>query len=282
MPYNLLEGFAIRLMEGWVRRFFCDALDVRIYRDKSSLGGAAARFVAERISAVLEKKNRVRIIFATGASQLEFLETLIAEPIDWNRICAFHLDEYVNLPEDHPASFRRYLRERLFDRVHPAVVHYLDGNADDLEAECLRYSERLLEDEVDLACIGIGENGHIAFNDPPVADFQDSRWVKVVELDEACRRQQWGEGWFPTLDDVPRRALTLTIPAILRALAVSIVAPDGRKADAVQKALHGPLTTTCPASILRTHSQAILWLDEPAASRLSAEGGKKVAFLHTA
>lgn len=245
-----------------------DECIANILEDAAAVGKAAADDVALRIQRILDCHGTARIIFATGASQFSFLEALIEKPLDWSRIHAFHLDEYLGLPESHPASFRKYLRERLFDRVNPAQVHLLDGTAEDAGAECQRYARLLLEDEIHLACIGIGENGHIAFNDPPVADFQDSHWVKVVELDAACRQQQLGEGWFPTLDDVPTHALTLTIPAIMRSQAISCVAPDERKSDAVQRALLGPIETACPASILRQHGNATLWLDQDAASKL--------------
>ncbi|RJP23196.1 MAG: glucosamine-6-phosphate deaminase [Candidatus Omnitrophota bacterium] len=243
-------------------------MPVKVFADKENLGSAAADFVADVINKVIALKGNARVIFATGASQFEFLAALCEKHISWSAVHAFHLDEYVALTDKHPASFRRYLCERLFDRVKPAQVHLLDGCAQDIEKECERYSQLLLEDEIDLACIGIGENGHIAFNDPPMADFHDPKWVKIVELDEACRKQQLGEGWFPSLDDVPQKALTLTAPAILRAKVISCVAPDKRKAQAVKDALQGPVATACPASILRTHPQTVLWLDGPAASLL--------------
>lgn len=245
-----------------------DKCDIRIYPDKSVMGQAAADFAAERIQWAIEREGSARVIFATGASQFDFLQALIDREVNWSRVIAFHLDEYVGLGEDHPASFRKYLRDRLFDIVQPAQVNLLDGASPDVDMECQRFARLLLEDDIHLACIGIGENGHIAFNDPPVADFQDRHWVKVVELDEACRRQQLGEGWFPTFDDVPTHALTLTVPAILRSRAISCVVPDERKAQAVKDALTGPIETTCPASILRTHGNTVIWLDRPAASLL--------------
>lgn len=243
-----------------------DNLVVKIAEDSKTVGVWSADFVAKEIANALESKDKARVIFATGASQFNFIEALIGHDVDWKRVEAFHLDEYVGLDEQHPASFRRYLRERLFDKVNPAQVHYLDGDTNDPEGECQRYTELLMADEIDLACIGIGENGHIAFNDPPVADFDDEKWVKVVELDEACRKQQYGEGWFESLEAVPTHALTQTIPSIMRSKIISCVVPDERKAPAVKSALHGPIQTACPASILRSHDHAVLWLDQAAAS----------------
>lgn len=252
------------------KEYKIDGVTVLLYPNKDELGASASDFVADVIQTAIQEKGYARVIFATGASQFEFLSNLIARPVSWSKVDAFHLDEYVGLPITHPASFRKYLNERLFDHVKPRKVHLLDGEAADLEEECQRYTQLLLEEPVDLACIGIGENGHIAFNDPPVADFNDPLWVKVVELDEACRKQQFGEGWFPSIDDVPAHALTLTVPAILRSTTISCVVPDERKAGAVRDALFGPVTETCPASALRKHSQCFVWLDHAAASKSSA------------
>ena len=203
------------------------------------------------------------MIVATGASQFDFLAALVAvEGMPWDRVTFFHLDEYCGLDDQHPASFRRYLRERLFSQLspQPAVVHLVDP--DDIK----RYSALLAEGPIDLACIGVGENGHIAFNDPPVADFDDPELVKVVELDEACRMQQVGEGWFPGLAETPSHAVTLTVPAIMRARVISCVVPDKRKAEAVRGMLCGAISTECPASVLRRHRRAVLWLDEGSVS----------------
>lgn len=243
-------------------------MDVKVYANKTKLGKASAEFTASKIREAIERFEIARVIFATGASQFEFLDALVKKEVDWTKVHAFHLDEYVNLPITHPASFRKYLKERLFDKVNPAAVHYLDADAEDMDAECKRYTELLEEGDIHLACIGIGENGHIAFNDPPVADFNDPAWVKLVELDEDCRKQQHGEGWFPTLKDVPTHALTQTVPSIMRSQCISCVVPDERKSQAVFNALEGPVETSCPASILRTHQNITLWLDAPAASKL--------------
>ena len=232
---------------------------------KEDLGGRAAAFVASCIRAEVDHKGSSRVIVATGASQFEFLAALVAiDNMPWDRVSFFHLDEYCGLDDQHPASFRRYLRERLFSqlRPQPKAVHLV--NPDDIQG----YSALLAEGPIDLACIGVGENGHIAFNDPPVADFDDPELVKVVELDEACRMQQVGEGWFPTLTETPSHAVTLTVPAIMRARVISCVVPDERKADAIRGMLCGDISTKCPASVLRRHRRAVLWLDEGSASRV--------------
>jgi glucosamine-6-phosphate deaminase len=182
------------------------------------------------------------------------------------------MDEYAGISATHPASFRRYIRERLDDVVHLGAVHYIDGSVPDPWAECDRYAALLQSHPLDLVCMGIGENGHLAFNDPPVANFSDRRDLKVVELDLACRRQQVGEGHFATVADVPTHAITVTIPALLRAGRVLVVCPDERKADAVQAALEGPVATACPASILRQQAHAVLYLDPRSSSRLGRTG----------
>jgi glucosamine-6-phosphate deaminase len=243
-----------------------EKISVRVFDTKENLGIAAADHVAKAIHQIIEQKGEARIIFATGASQFEFLSELIKLDVQWNKIDAFHLDEYVGLSDTHPASFRKYLKERLFEKVNPRSVEYLNGEVQNLDEECQRYTDLLLKKPIDLACIGIGENGHIAFNDPPVADFNDPKWVKVVELDQDCRQQQFGEGWFPTIDDVPKEALTLTVPSIIKCNRISCVVPDERKANAVKNALTSEVATSCPATILRTHSNCILWLDKAAAS----------------
>jgi glucosamine-6-phosphate deaminase len=251
-----------------MKEFQKDRLAVKIFPGKDELGKAAASSVAERIMATVTEKGYANLILATGASQFQFLEYLQQQNIDWKKITVFHLDEYLGLSETHPASFRKYLKERILEKVQPKEVYYLDGDAADTEAEVLRYENLLRSHSVDVACIGIGENGHIAFNDPPVADFNDSRLVKVVELDEACRMQQLGEGWFPTFDDVPTHALSLTIPAIMNCKHISCVVPDERKAEAVYNTINADVSTACPATVLRTHPDVILYLDEGSASKL--------------
>jgi glucosamine-6-phosphate deaminase len=250
-------------------QFRKDLLKVNIYGSSVAVGIEAARSVHKILGSVLNSKGAARIILATGASQFDFYAALKSCDIEWKKITVFHLDEYMGMPVTHPASFRKYLKERILDQVKPGAVHFLQGDAPDEAAEIGRYEKLLLEKEIDLACIGIGENGHIAFNDPPVADFKDPVMVKNVELDAACRRQQFGEGWFESMDQVPTHALTLTIPAILRAKIISCVVPDKRKAQAVKDTLEGPVHTACPASILRTHPDASLFLDVDSASMLS-------------
>jgi glucosamine-6-phosphate deaminase len=188
--------------------------------------------------------------------------------IDWKKVIVFHLDEYRGISDAHPASFRKYLNERILNEVNPKKVYLINGDADDIEDVMNAYSEALEKHPIDIACIGIGENGHIAFNDPPVANFNDLKKIKIVDLDEDCRKQQLGEGWFPTLEDVPKQALTLTIPIILSAKSISCVVPDVRKAAAVKNTLQAEISTVCPATIFRTHSDIKLFLDKGSASKI--------------
>lgn len=245
-----------------------DNLVVKIFENIEKLGEASAISVAEKLIQAIAEKGKANLILATGASQFQFLEHLQKQKIDWQKITVFHLDEYKDLSDSHPASFRKYLKERILENVQPKKVYYLEGDATDIEAEVIRYEELLSNHPIDIACIGIGENGHIAFNDPPVANFNDPKLVKVVELDEACRKQQLGEGWFPTFEDVPTHALSLTISAIMGCKAISCVVPDKRKAKAVYNTLNAEISTACPATILRTHSNTVLYLDKNSASNL--------------
>jgi glucosamine-6-phosphate deaminase len=248
-----------------------DRLAVEIYLTRLAMGQAAARAVANRIRKCFEIQDRVAIVFAAAPSQIEFLAALAQEKdLDWMRVIAYHLDEYVGLPANAPQNFGNFLRERLFDIVKPGLVHYLNGNAADPEAEARRYSALLAANPVDIACLGIGENGHLAFNDPPVADFADPESVKIVEVDDVSRLQQIHDGCFARLEDVPNRALTVTIPPLIAAPAVYCVVPAPSKAVAVRNTLLGPIATTCPASILRRHEQAVLYLDQDS-SRLVLE-----------
>ncbi|MCX8036671.1 MAG: glucosamine-6-phosphate deaminase [Candidatus Sumerlaeia bacterium] len=253
-----------------VKQWHVESLEVRVYADKRVLSEAAADEVADVLKRAIKLRGRAVAIFSTGVSQLEFIAALrTRRGIDWEQVVAFHLDEYLGLSPDHPASLRRFLRERLFAAVRPGAIHYMAGEAPDPQAECRRYAKLLTDlGPADIACIGIGENGHIAFNDPHAADFNDPALVKIVDLDEACRRQQAGEGWFSRLEDVPPRALTLTVPAILSAKIISCVTPEARKADAVRRALEGPVTSACPASVLRNHRHAILYLDRESSALL--------------
>ena len=243
-------------------------MDVRLCRDVKNLGRCAAADAASHISRAVEHRGHARIIVATGTSQFEVLAALAAtEDIDWSKVVGFHLDEYLGLPMTHPASFRRYLKERLVDRVGLRAFHYIDGEAEP-EEECRRVGELVAAGPIDVALIGIGENGHLAFNDPP-ADFETERPYLVVDLDEACRRQQLGEGWFPTLDDVPRRAISMSIRQIMKSEAIVCSVPDRRKAAAVRAAVEGPVTPQVPASILQRHPRATIYVDPPAAELLS-------------
>ncbi|SFF56123.1 glucosamine-6-phosphate deaminase [Sunxiuqinia elliptica] len=241
--------------------FQADKLEVKLFETNDIIGQVAAKSVAGILQEAIAQRGVANLILATGASQFKFLEHLQKQTIDWQKVTVFHLDEYKDLPETHPASFRKYLKERILEKVNPREVHYLNGDAPDVDAEVARYEKLLKGHSIDVACIGIGENGHIAFNDPPVADFNDPKLVKVVELDEACRLQQLGEGWFPTLSDVPKEALSLTIPAIMRAKKISCVVPGIQKAKAVFNTLNQEISTACPATILREHPHAILYLD---------------------
>jgi glucosamine-6-phosphate deaminase len=245
-------------------------LDVRVHADRASMGRAAARQVADHLRDEVERTGRAAAIFASAPSQGEMLAALRADPeIPWGRITAFHLDEYVGVSAQHPASFRRFLRERLFDHVPVSEFHGLDGEVKDPAAECARYAALLREHAPSLAILGVGENGHLAFIDPPECDFADPLDVRVVTLDEACRRQQVNDGAFAGLADVPRTALSLTIPLLMRVPEAVAIVPGPAKRAAIRAALDGPLTPGCPASILRRHPQATLFLDEASGDGLA-------------
>lgn len=244
-----------------VKAFSGDRLRVRVYENETDMGMAAASLTESYIRQAIETRGHANLILATGTSQFDFLEALKLKTIGWEKVTVFHLDEYIGLSPDHPASFRRYLKERILDSVSPGRVFLINGDAPDLDSEMAAYSRLLKENPVDIACIGIGENGHIAFNDPPVADFNDPVLVKAVELDHECRMQQLGEGWFPSLEEVPKMAVTLTIPAIMNSGAISCVVPGERKRKAVNNTLYAGISEKCPATILRNHPDATLFLD---------------------
>jgi glucosamine-6-phosphate deaminase len=249
--------------------FAVDALAVRIYATQRQLAAGAAQLVREHLAATLAVKESAAMIVASATSQILFLEALVGlEGIDWPRITLFHMDEYLGVSPDHPASFRRFLRERVASRVPARCFHYLEGECLEPLRECDRYARLLQAQPVDLCLLGIGENGHVAFNDPPVADFEDPRTVKLVKLDLPCRQQQVGEGCFPNLAAVPEYAFTLTIPTLCSATRLICVVPERRKAQAVRAALQGPISTASPASILRRFPQATLFLDADSASLL--------------
>jgi glucosamine-6-phosphate deaminase len=245
-------------------------MDIVIMPDKRALGKAAASAGAALLRGALRQRGEANIIVATGASQFEMFDALVQEPdIAWNRVTGFHLDEYVGLSISHPASFRRYLWERFVSRLPLPLreFHFLDAE-NDPQAECRRVGEIIRQHPIDVAFVGIGENGHLAFNDPP-ADFQTDHPYIMVELDEACRRQQLGEGWFATLEDVPRQAISMSIRQIMKSAAIVCTVPDRRKAEAVRNAVEGDVSPQVPASILQRHDRVRLFLDEPAATFLS-------------
>jgi len=243
-----------------------EGLRVEIYADRCQMGAAAALRVADQMKRLLANKAQLSMVFAAAPSQNEFLSILSSlDGLAWDRVVAFHMDEYVGITPEAPQSFRRYLKEHLFDKVHPHTIHLIRGEASDPLAECRRYTELLNRYPVDIVCAGIGENGHLAFNDPGVADFADRATVKVVELDERCRVQQVHDGCFDHIDMVPREAITLTLPALMAAQTILCMVPGPRKAEAVKATIMGPIETRCPASILRQHNQAILFLDRDSA-----------------
>jgi glucosamine-6-phosphate deaminase len=253
-----------------VREWHVSELTVRVYEDVDALAADAARDATAFVRAAIAQRGHANLMLATGTSQLAFLARLVEEGgVDWSRVTGFHMDEYVGLPATHPASFQRYMRERVAARLPFGAFHYVDGSAADPDAEAARYAALLVEHPVDVCCLGIGENGHLAFNDPPVADFADPFIVKVVDLDERCKAQQVGEGHFATTADVPPRAITVTVPGLLRAGHVLAIVPEARKAEPVRAALEGPFTTACPASILRAQGNAVLYLDAGSASALT-------------
>lgn len=248
-----------------------DQMQVRIYRTMDDLGAAAADDLARHLQAALAERPEVAIIVATGNSQLSFMKALRAKPgIAWERVTVFHMDEYLGISVEHPASFRRYIQEKLTDPVRARAFFGIEGDAPDVEAERARYAALLRQHEPVACVLGIGENGHLAFNDPP-ADFCTEQAIHVVRLAETARRQQVKEGHFASVAEVPERAITLTIPALLRPRHVLAVVPEERKAPAVRAALDGPLTADCPASILRTQAHVTLYLDTDSAGLLQTE-----------
>jgi glucosamine-6-phosphate deaminase len=245
-----------------------DQIPANIYDSSADLGAAAASDLARILQTAIAEQGQAAIIVATGNSQLSFMQSLRGRrDIAWDKTSVFHMDEYLGMPERHPASFRRYVREQLTDFVHPRAFFGIEGDAPDLAAELSRYAA-LLKEHQPVACVlGIGENGHLAFNDPP-ADLSTETTIQIVTLDEKCRQQQVGEGHFATFDDVPMQAITLSVPALLQSSHVLAVVPERRKARPVKAALEGPVTADCPASILRTQAHVTLYLDRESASLL--------------
>jgi glucosamine-6-phosphate deaminase len=253
-----------------VRSLTFDALAVRVFDDLAALAHSAANDAAEALRDAIRTRGEANIMLATGNSQLAFLAELVQiRDIAWEQVRAFHMDEYAGISHTHPASFQRYMKKRVAAQLPAMEFHYLNGDTGDAVAEAHRYAELLKQYPLDVCCCGIGENGHLAFNDPPVADFDDHELVKVVPLDFASRNQQVGEGHFQTLDEVPTHAITVTIPALLAAWRLFAIVPEARKARPVHDALCGPITTECPASILRQQPNATLYLDQASAAELT-------------
>ena len=252
-------------MDDAIRIMKVEKLQARVYGDRQALGRAAGEAVIAKLKELLPQKP-VTMIFAAAQSQVDFLETLAAaKGIDWARVNAFHMDEYIGLPGTAPQSLGRWLRDRFLDRVRPGKVHLLDGMVKDPQQECERYSTLLKASPPDITCMGIGENGHLAFNDPPFADFQDPKMVKIVEPDLVSRHQQVSEGVFASLEAMPKAAYTLTIPTLLSATWIYCMVPGPRKAAAVKRTLDGPIATECPATILRRHERTVVYLDRESA-----------------
>jgi glucosamine-6-phosphate deaminase len=244
-------------------------LKVQIHADERAAGAAAARAVAAALQQLDQNADTIAVIFATGASQLETLHALTAMPgLPWRKVRGFHLDEYIGLDKQHPASFREYLRENLTQRVPLQEFSAIDGSSPDLDRVLREYVEKLRAAAPQLCLLGIGENGHLAFNDPAEADFDDPEPMKVVTLDAECRQQQLAEGWFQKFEDVPEQALTVTIPTILKVSKLIVSVPGHRKAQSVRRALLGPISTACPATILRSHPDVTFFLDQASAAEL--------------
>jgi glucosamine-6-phosphate deaminase len=242
-------------------------MNITIFQNKQKMGVEAARRAVDLLQPAITVRGEANLILATGASQFEMLSSLVTQDIDWSRVTVFHLDEYIGLPASHPASFRKYLKERFEGQVAGLrKFHYVNGEKDP-QAECQRLGKIISSLTIDVACIGIGENGHLAFNDPP-ADFETEAPYIIVDLDPACRKQQVGEGWFASLDEVPKQAISMSIRQIMKSTAIVCTVPDTRKAEAVKNTIEGPVTNLVPASILQTHPRCWMFMDEPAAAKL--------------
>jgi glucosamine-6-phosphate deaminase len=252
-----------------IKTFYADKLQVSIYKTRGDMGRAAAEAAAAEIRQLMEKKHEVNIIFAAAPSQQEMLESFREQQVDWTKINAFHMDEYVGLPDEAPQRFGNFLKDIIFRHLPFKSVHYINGNADDVAGECQRYSSLLTQYPADIVLLGIGENGHLAFNDPPVADFQDPLSVKMVALDRTCRNQQVNDGCFQSFEDVPTHAITLTIPALLRGNSLYASVPGKTKIKAVYNTMNQAIESRYPSTILRTHDHAMLYLDEVSSSTLT-------------
>ncbi len=255
-----------------LRSFQVDALGVRVFPTGEALALEAATAARDVLAGAIRARGSASMILAAANSQVAALRELVKfGGVDWSRVTMFHMDEYLGLTADHPASFRRFLRERVERPLRPRAFHYIAGDCEQPLDECTRYSALLDAQDIDLCLLGIGENGHIAFNDPPVANFTDPHRVKLVRLDEACRQQQVGEGHFPGLNAVPQYAFTLTIPALCKVCRMLCIVPESRKAVAVRDALEGPVQTACPASWLRRQAHCTLFLDGESAGLLGSD-----------
>ena len=244
-------------------------MKLKIYPNKRAAGEAAAAAVTEELRRLDKLRDQIGVIFATGAAQFDTLDVLTSTAgLPWKKVRGFHLDEYVGLREDHPASFRHFLRERLTKRVDMGAFFEMDGTAPDLDAVCREYIKELHVAEPQLCLLGIGENGHLAFNEPAEADFQDPLEMKIVTLDQMCRQQQAAEGWFPTWQEAPERALTLTIPTVFRVPKLIASVPGPRKAQIIRRTVHDPISTACPSTLLRTHPDVTVYLDTDSAAEL--------------
>ena len=252
-----------------MKTYSVDKLTVKIYKDRPEMGEAAAKEISVKIKELLEDKSEINMIFAAAPSQSEVLAALVSDKsIEWNRVNAYHMDEYIGLDKDAPQGFGNFLKAHIFGRVPFKSVNYIDISATDANVEAERYGNLLDENLTDIVVMGIGENGHIAFNDPPVADFNDKKTVKPVKLDEICRQQQVNDGCFKTIDDVPTHALTLTVPTLTRAPYLFCIVPAATKAWAVRETLNGSIDEHCPASVLRTHDNAVLYIETESAKLL--------------
>lgn len=251
-----------------IKNLTVEKLVVSVHDTRDSMGKAAAEAAAKRINAVIAEKGEANVVFAAAPSQNETLAHLLKQDIDWTKVRGFHQDEYIGLDPEHSAGFGNFMRRTIFDLVPFKELHYLLCKPEEAEAKCAEYSALLKKYPADLIFLGFGENGHMAFNDPAVADFNDPKMVKIVELDDICRQQQVNDGCFGHINEVPKQAMTLTLSLIMSIPHAICTVPTDRKANAVLGALCGPVTTECPASILRSHNDAALFLDAPAASKL--------------
>ena len=251
-----------------MKEFTTGSLHVFIFPTRSEMGARAGEHAARAIQSAVERHGSARIILASAPSQNETLAALLTSPVEWSKVTIFHMDEYLGLAADHPQTFRAYQRRHVLSKISPAAFHGIAGETTSAAAECARYSALLNEAPLDVCCLGIGENGHLAFNDPPVANFADTTLVKTVELDAECRQQQVNDGCFPSLQAVPTHAITLTIPALMSARELICSVPGPRKAAAVRATIRDEITTACPATILRRHPNATLYIDTDAAQNV--------------